>query len=513
MESTKYIFNVTLTVILLVVLTACDIGFEELNENPNEPTGVPARFVIPHVQEASLSFLSHGAPGRAYVHVQYHAPILYAGTGIYEYTPAAANGHWTTFYSSILEDLAQLKYNVQQADVPRPNEEAIIRVMMAWQYHLITDLWGDVPYTEANTGAHPDPNMRVSSPRYDTQQSIYLDLIDELDAATSMIDVNQSPFGSEDLFYGGDMSKWKKFANSLKLRIYMRMSEVAPTEASTGIQRVFNEGMIFESNEDNLYMLYSNFPNNHPTNNALRQRDDLKVTEPVVEMLKEFNDPRLRIYAAPNVNDSEYVGLPVGMEQGLFPNNSISPIGAFYLAPRSPGFVMTYSEVLFILAEAEARGWLNVPGESAQSLYENAIRSNMQLFSQNLLDSVLSGFEGTDTYNTTGLNANQFPSEITEAEINAYLNEPNVVWDQNNWRELIGTQKWLQLYRQGLQGWFEWRRLNYPNLQPGPAALLDEVPRRWVYPQDEQSLNNSNRSEAVERMGSDNLLSRMWIDQ
>lgn len=513
MKSIKYILITTLSTLLIVVLTACDSGFIEINENPNEPTEVPARYVLPHIQESSLSFLSHGAPGRAYVHVQYHAPILYAGSGIYEYTPANANGHWSTFYSGILEDLAQLKYNVQKADVPRPNEEAVIRIMMAWKYHLITDLWGDVPYSEANTGAHPDPEMRVSTPKYDTQQSIYTDLIDELDAATAMIDESQSPFGSEDLFYGGDMSKWKKFGNSLKLRIYMRMSEVAPNEASAGIQRVYNEGMIFESNEDNLYLQYSNFPNNHPTNNALRQRDDLKVTEPVVELLKDLNDPRLRIFAAPNVDDSEYVGLPVGMEQGLFSNSSISPIGAFYLAPRSLGFVMTYSEVLFILAEAEARDWLDVLGESAGSLYEEAIRSNMQIFSQDRLDSVLNGFEGDDTYNTTGLSADEFPTGITEAEIDDYLNEPNVAWDQNNWRELIGKQKWLQLYRQGIQGWFEWRRLNYPVLQTGPAALLDEVPRRWVYPLDEQSLNGENRSEAVERMGGDNLLIRMWVDQ
>lgn len=513
MKSTKFILIILLSILLIFVFAACDSGFEVVNENPNEPTDVPARFVIPHIQETSLSFLSHGAPGRAYVHVQYHAPILYADSGIYEYTPSNANGHWTTFYSGILEDLAQLKYKIQQSDVPRANEEAIIRIMMAWKYHLITDLWGDVPYSEANTGAHPDPEMRVSSPKYDTQQSIYFDLIDELDAATTLIDENQSPFGSEDLFYGGDMSKWKKFGNSLKLRIYMRMSEVAPGEASAGIQRVYNEGMIFEDNEDNLYMQYSDFPNNHPTNNALRQRDDLKVTEPIVELLKDLNDPRLRIYAAPNVDDSEYVGLPVGMEQGLFPNNSISPIGAFYLAPRSLGFVMTYSEVLFILSEAEARGWVDVSGESAMSLYEEAIRSNMEIFSQDRLDSVLSGLEGDDTYNTTGLNAEEFPTGITEAEIAAYLNEPNVAWDQSNWRELIGTQKWLQLYRQGLQGWFEWRRLDYPNLQPGPAALLDDLPRRWVYPLDEQSLNGSNRSEAVERMGGDNLLIRMWVDQ
>lgn len=512
MKSIKYILLATLSTMFILVLTACDSGFIEVNENPNEPTNVPARYVLPHVQESSLSFLSHGAPGRAYVHVQYHAPILYAGSGIYEYTPANANGHWSTFYS-ILEDLAQLKYNVQQADVPRPNEEAIIRIMMAWKYHLITDVWGDVPYSEANTGAHPNPEMRVTNPKYDTQQSIYIDLIDELDAATAMIDDSQSPFGSEDLFYGGNMSKWKKFGNSLKLRIYMRMSEAAPDEASAGIQRVYNEGMIFESNEDNLYLQYSNFPNNHPTNNALRQRDDLKVTEPVVELLKDLNDPRLRIYAAPNVDDSEYVGLPVGMEQGLFPNNSISPIGAFYLSPRSLGFVMTYSEILLILAEAEARGWLDVPGESAGSIYEDAIRSNMQLFSQDRLDSVLNGFEGDETYNTTGLNSDEFPTGITEAEIDDYLNEPNVVWDQNNWRELIGIQKWLQLYRQGIQGWFEWRRLDYPDLQPGPAALLDEVPRRWVYPLEEQSLNGSNRAEAVERLGGDNLLIRIWVDQ
>lgn len=510
MYSKKQLITFVLIVAGMVGVNGCDQGFQDVNKNPNANTTADAQYVLPYVEETSVN-LTYGGLDLGMLYVQYYSQLLYANAGLYIYDPASANGEWSTFYTDILENLNQIRLKAEEAQ--KPNQVAITKILMAWNVQIMTDLWGDIPYTEANLGNAP-LDEKVINPKYDEQEAIYTDLIASLDDAVAMIDVNSSPFGGEDLIYGGNMLKWKKFANSLKMRLYMRMSEVKPAVAASGIQEVYDSGIFISSNDDNAVKPYLPYPNNNPTNEQYRLREDDKVSAPVVDTLKALSDPRLRVYAAPNGENSEYVGLPVGLEQGAgYTNSGVSPIGAYYVAPTSPGVIMTYSEVLFILSEAEARGWMDVPGKTAGDLYNEAITANMHMFTQEKLDAVLSGFPGDDAYNTLGLKAEEFPSGITDQEINDYLQQPGVAWDANNWRELIGLQKWIKFYRQGIQGWYEWRRLDFPVLTPGRDATLDQVPVRWVYPLNEQSLNADNRAAAVDRMGGDDLLTPVWWDQ
>ena len=141
----------------------------------------------------------------------------------------------------------------------------------------------------------------------------------------------------------------------------------------------------------------------------------------------------------------------------------------------------------------------------------------MKLYTQERLDPVLSSFPGDVAFSHQGFTAEEFPTGITEQEISDYLAQSEVQWNTGEgWSEAnmqkLAVQKWLGLYSQGLETWYEWRRLGYPELEPGPEAILDEVPKRLSYPATEQSLNNSNRMEAVDRQGNDNFLTKVWWD-
>ena len=131
--------------------------------------------------------------------------LLYASTGQYIYNPESADGEWNTFYSTVLENLTQIEY--QAIANSKPNREAVALILKSWLFHIMTDLWGDIPYSEANMGNPPSGDKNVS-PKYDTQQSSYAGLISALDTAIGKIDVSGNPFGGADLIYGGDMSKW-----------------------------------------------------------------------------------------------------------------------------------------------------------------------------------------------------------------------------------------------------------------------------------------------------------------
>jgi len=498
-------------VLILVAIVGCDVGFNGINSNPNANTFAEAKYVLPYAQETAVN-LMQGGLDVSNLYMQYYSNLLYANAGIYEYNPASANGEWSTFYIDILENLNQIIITAKETN--QVNQEAIATIVSVWTVQNMTDLWGDIPYTEANLGNAPI-DQKVISPKYDTQESIYNNLIVKLNNTIDIIDESSSPFGSEDLIYNGDMAKWKKFAITLKLRIYMRLSEVNPGLAESGIQDVYDEGGYFTSNADNAFKAYSQFPNNHPDNEQYRLREDDKVSATIVDTLAALNDPRLRVYASPTFDSNSYIGLPAGLEQGAgFTNSSVSPFGAYFVAPTTPGIIMTYSEVLFIFSEASARGWLTIPGKTAGDLYEEAITANMEMYNQENLDAVLGSFPGDDTYNQLSLDETEFPTGITAQEISDYLQEPGVAWDPAKWRELIGLQKWVKFYFQGTQGWHEWKRLNYPVLVPGRDALLDQVPVRWIYPQNEQSFNNANLMEAVSRLdGADDLITPIWWDK
>ncbi len=515
-----------------VLFSSCDAGLDGLNDNPNAPTDVPVELILPQAIENSMNRMYSMSGVNGYIGAiwsQSFAKVQYTDEDRYDFSGRITliNNIWQSYYATTLKDLNIIRQKAISDN--NPNAQAIAEILMAWNYHQITDLWGDVPFSEALKGLEENPEDRITSPRYDTQEDIYNGLVDMLEAAANRIDHSAGSIGSADLIFGGDMAKWEKLANSLRLRIYIRMSHVDETTASTGIAGIINSGVpLIESHDDNAELEYLPYPSNNPVNNFSRTREDHKVSHTLLSRLNELDDPRMRIYAAPMRNqDAEptheiftasngfnYQGVVNGDEDNSVGLAASSTMGHYFLSPTSPGRIMTYNEVLFIRAEAAARGFT---GEDPEELYHNAIEASMTLYSQERIDPVLSSFPGDVAFNHQGFNAAQFPEGITQAEIDAYLAQTEVAWaagegwnDAN--RERLSLQKWLALYSQGLETWSEWRRLGYPVLTPGPVAVLPEVPRRIQYPTTEQSLNNPNRQAAVSRQGDDNYLTRIWWD-
>lgn len=544
MKFTKLFTATVLGLLLLVGLQSCDLT--EYNDNPNEPSEVPSSVLLPKAQQDAMDLLYEMDGLNGYIGnlwVQHYAKIQYTEEDRYDFSGriGLVESLWEDFYSGILADLNTIKLQAQNGEHAdndmNANQEAIANIMMAWNYQLITDVWGPIPFSEALSGSEG-----ISSPKYDSQEAVYDGIITLLDDAIGKIVPGKSPFGGQDLIYGGDMNQWLKLAHSLKLRVYIRQAEVAPQKAAAGIQGVISDDMYFKSNNDNAQLNYISYPDNNPINQFFGYedggREDHKVSKTLIDTLKGLNDPRLRVYAMPteadsvwNWSDSElqnypnhqwpdstYVGVINGSENNYIPLNEASNIGAYYLAPNSPGFIMSYAEVRFIIAEAQARGWLTATetGMTETQAYEAAVRASMDMYNSDRLNAVIGTFPGDPAYTNQNMRAVELPVGISEDEIDDYLSGEGaypITGTTNDKLDWIAFQKWTALFHQPLESWSEWRRSGQPMLEPGPLAVLNQVPVRVFYPPIEQSVNQSNYNAAVDMIGgNDNMTSPLWWD-
>jgi hypothetical protein len=477
---------------LALLAGACDSGLTGLNNNPNAPTKVGPQFLFPN---GVVNVVSRARGGNfdltlTSLWAQHIAMDRFTDEDRYSIRTDNINGHWDGFYSGGLEDFATILEQTDPSD--KPNLVAPTLVMKSWTYGIMTDIWGDIPYSEANKG------ISGFTPKYDRQQDIYNGILSDLKAANDMITAGGATYGTADVIYGGDMTKWKKFANSLRLRYALRMSKVDPATAQAQVAAALADG-VFTSNDDNALLRWpGDGTNNNPIYQNFVTRDDQHVSQTLVDTLKALYisisgsdttfDPRLAVYADPVIADTpsvHYRGAPNGLQDddaiaiGL---TNTSRVGIAYRSKTTPSILMTYAEVLFDEAEAAVRGW--EPGDPA-TLYADGIRASME-------------------YNG-----------IPDATITAYLASPRVAYDPATGLEQIALQRWIALYGEGTEAYSEYRRTGVPNLQPGPAAITNPhiVARRLTYPVSEQSLNNDNLQAAISAQGGANLTNRVWWDE
>ena len=478
--------------LLIVGLVGCTSDFQEINTNPNNPVEVPTSYLITQAERNLVEqVLGEGTTligtlGEHYI--QHLSQTQYTDVTRYDDIRTSFYG----FYSGGLEDLENvIQLNTQEesasrvaASGPNANQIALAMIMQSWTFLSMTDVWGDIPYSEALQG------LDNLNPRYDEQEMIYRGVVNELVSAGDMI-VDGSVDG--DIVYGGDTEQWRKFANSIILRAGIRVSDVAPELGREWVNLALGRGVL-ESNDDNAELVYiggGEFANNTFYTDALT-RTDYAVSEPLMNFLEARNDPRISVYAQPTrasvaADTALYVGMPYGIPEGdagKIPVADISFPGLAFVGINAPAIMLTYSEVLFNRAEAAARGWTE--GDAAE-LYNMAITANM---------------------NQNG---------ITDgAAIEAYLAQSNVAYNAANFEKSIGEQKWAALYFQGVEAWSEWRRLGYPELQPAPAAIvIKTIPTRRGYPDNEFSLNQVNYLDALQRQfgtDEDPLDGRVWWD-
>ena len=468
-----------LVAMFLLPLTSCD-DFDDLNVDPNNPVAVPASNLVTQAEFALNNLLwSRGYNAEwSMLMVQHWAQNEYTEEGRFDVDGNSFDGQWVTFYASVLQELKSAAdiINADEGLAPevQANQLAIITILEVHAFHNLIDAYGDAPYTQSlNSTEFP-------LPAYDTQESIYTDLVAKLRAANSSITAGAASFASGDIVYGGDMGAWKKMGNSLLMRIAMRMSNVNEAAAKDAITTIDAANLITDNADNAMFNFDANPDIANPlfVDAVINVRDDFSVTTTLVDICNDLGDPRLAAFAATN-SAGEYQGMPPGIDDNTaFNQNTLTsrPSEAVRSA-TAPAVIIDAAEVHFMLAEAYQRGMLT--GDAAAA-YAAGVTASM---------------------NYWGI--------TDQAAIDAYVAANP--YDAANYKECIGTQKWLAFYMNGPQAWAEWRRLGQPVLTTGPNTLLSEIPVRLPYPISEQTRNATELGK-VDGGDPNDISDRLWWD-
>jgi Starch-binding associating with outer membrane len=481
-------------ILLAIGLAACTGDFEEVNTNPNSPLTTTPNLLLTGLERDMINALTTESWEIGNIVVQHTAKNQFVNEDRYLW--GELNRIWTGVYDN-LRDVNNILIQAEQTN--QPNYRGVALILKSWMFSLATDCYGDVPYTEAMQGKEG-----VFFPVYDTQESIYAGILRDLEEANTLLAGATNVSG--DLIYGGDVSKWRKLANSLRLRYLMRISD--RKDVSAQMSAILNNSTanpIFTGNADHaVYTYQASAPNQFPLFvYRVGTFSEFRASKTMVDYLQSTTDLRLPIFfriteatetTAPT-GDDRFEGIPNGLDDvtaltyngGQQFQSRISPF--FYEQSNSEkgiqvakGVIMTYSELQFILAEARERSIITTG--TADAYYRNGISASFSFY---------------------GLTPD--PAYFAQARI-AYTGTT----DER--LEKIGTQKWVASYFQGLEAWFNWRRTGYPRLQPSVTNQNNnQIPVRFIYPRIEQSLNSKGRDAAIARQGADNINTKVWWDR
>ena len=475
-------------VLFALVLGSCEDELTSLNNNPKDPSNVPGETLFSNAQVSLGTYLNSPDINSNIFKLisQYWASTTYATESQYELTTRAIPSNlWEELYTDVLKDLDEAERLIQEnqfiEESVKQNQLATIEVLKVMTYYELMTIFGDIPYSEAL-----DPEN--TQPAYEDDQAVFQDLMSRLNTAIGNFNPAAESFGSSDVFYNGDVAQWVKFANSLKMRMGITIADVNPTAAQTAIEEASPNA--FDGNADNAIIPFQSAPpHTNPLWEALVQsgRNDYVPANTLVDTMNAMDDPRRPIHFTQI--EGEYVGGIYGTTNEY---EDFSHFGSVIKQPAFEGMILEYAEVEFIRAEANLRGWLTGTPAQAQIHYENAVRADMDYWgvSSSEADDYLAQVGGPAAFPITG---------TMEEQMNA-----------------VATQKWLGLYLQGLQGWTEWRRLDYPvlNVPPEPQGLTyQDIPSRFTYPVDEQNLNQSNYDAASQAIGGDLLTTQLFWDE
>lgn len=478
--------KIILTLIIIGVFSACDDRLEDLNRPTKAAVDVPAAPLFANgINE--LFYMMNNSNTNINVfrlYAQYWAQTTYPDESQYNMVGRRnPDNFWRGAYRDALKDLDEARKitidtweTLGLSEAERDNRVAIIDASKVYVYAALVDAFGAIPFSEAL-----DPE--ILQPSYESGSEVYNKIIVMLDDAIAMMDpAAESWPDTQDPVYGGDTEAWLKFANSLKLKLAITIADVDAGRAATMVSQAVAGG-VFEDNEDNASITYLDaFPNTHPIHEDLVQsgRADYVVANTLVDILNERSDPRLEVYAEP-LEDG------VTFEGGVYGSNNTyalkSHIGEVFHDPTLEGVILDYAEVEFLLAEAAARGF-TVPG-TAEEHYNAGIRASMEYWG------------------------------IPEDEIDAYLAQPEVDYSTaaGDWRQKIGIQHWIALYNRGFEGWTVWRRLDFTGFNVPPLLTYDDIPRRFIFPIEEATLNKTNLTEAIQMIGgSDDVQTKIFWD-
>lgn len=537
MKAIKTVVKAVLFLLVISMFSCKDLTDLNINHNGTAPETVNPSFLMTAVlTETAKSYLQIGYddpfPG---VMQMTQKDAWSSSNNDYDWSDQS----WSGYYGLLRNN--QKAYE-RATELNNTFIMGISLVMKSFLFGLITDLWGDAPYSKALKGDKGGVGDLL--PAYDPQKDIYMGIINDLKTASGLFAKGNTSITDEDVYYHGDASKWQKFANSLLLRYYMRISTKLPDVAKAGIAEVVSSGIYFKTSDDDATMDFlgtsdiNSWPDNlefDNTNGSNFRR--IKMCATFVNKLESFNDPRLGVWAAkvqipivisatksPNPDiiidgvryihpdaipagtqvdtDPNYVGIPpsIGSEPswynlnptpGQLSNNPhVSYLNDMYKSAAGPllkARLMSCAEVDFILAEAALKGWS--AGGDAKSFYEAGIKASM---------------------NTWGVSG----------DYSSYVGGAQVAYD-GTLKQII-TQKWIASWTNATEAWFDYRRTGYPELEAGPKAKRKKLPVRYIYSSEEANLNAANYENALKNLettnfsgpeGANSAWSKPWIIQ
>lgn len=485
--------KVIVTLLLSMLIVSCD-DFGSINQDPNTPSEAQTSLLLTGVERYIGNDGDVITDTEAALYAQYFSETQYTDASRYN----GINFNFDPFYYNPLQNLQRIKeLNRNQPDEvvtegSNANQIAVANILQVYFYHFMTDKWGMIPFEEALQGGDD------LTPAYSDQQTIYQGMLDTLATAADNIAPSEAAV-SGDIILDGDMGRWRQFANSLRLRIAMRIADVAPEIAQPAAEDAIADGLL---EADVMYPYQTNTNNDNPWYQRFQTRTDYAISEFMADEMKAIDDMRLTEYAlpAPDAENSEsgtqleeIIGMPYGIENaGSIDNSAISFPGAAIGAggpdvgiQDAPLPIITTAELNFLKAEVVARGW-NAGAGTAATFYEAGIEASWKQW----------GVYGDGS------------------DFTAYMAQPGVAFDPANWEQSIGYQKWIALFPLGYEAWSEWRKFDYPELTPAPASMNSsgEIPVRQGYPTSEPQLNEENYNEAVNAQGADGLDTKLWWD-
>lgn len=548
-------------IILLMVASALFFGacsdeyLENLNTDPSK-----AATIDPNAQLTTAQLQTYGDLGMVEIYRNYHYAFSQHLMGSWNTTNYGGRHTidnnemsriWTSFYPNAIKNLTDGMVRTSE-DPDKVNIHSALRIYRVYMMSLITDIYGDAPYSEAGMG-YLDSKF---NPRYDTQEEIYMDFFKELGEAVAAFDNSKDQI-TGDVIFDGNLGQWKKLANSLRLRFAMRISDVAPEKAREEFETALQaDGGIMETGADDALikylsiafsfgqeafadfrgnalsqLLFGNDPANNPSYlcatffNQMYENGDprtFRIARCYYDGLMSATSPTNRIDLTQEMLDKgipfearepgaySWEPWPPGYESDILKelaesNPSIDPFATRETEPKlannflrgdNPGVVMTSAEVKFLLAEAALKEW-TVGGSTAEELYAQGVRAAMDFL--------------TDNYGTEA---------VSEEEFDSYLAANGIGHTFEKKKEAINTQAWILHFTNPSEAWSNQRRSGYPRLKSpaeyGFEQFLtggSEIPVRLSYPVLESSYNKKSYEEALARMGGFNSWNTtLWWD-
>lgn len=504
-----------LVAICMIPMSGCNNeDLTDLNINPTAANQIDWKFMLTRglVQAAENRYIN----GRVHLNlasglIQHMATLQVGGErgsgDKYMRHLDSFNAYQDRVYEEALKTIAEIirQTGPEGTNPDWTNLHHVAQVLYILPMHIMTDLYGNVPYSEANRGVDG-----IFFPKYDSQQSIYMDMLDKLDKAAAAIGTGPDELGSADLMYEGDLTKWKKLANSLMLRLGMRISNVDPAAAETYVKKAISGG-VMESNLDMAWIQMASGPSQWFNQNGISRAmipDDWgannMMSKTLIDFLRDKGDPRLMIYTSgigfwegpfeddpalqkgmPNGYDSETIKEYEGTTDPVNRETTYSRLNPKLLDTEDPFIFMTYAEVEFLLAEATLKGWKTGGAATVAEHYEKGVRGAMKQWF--IFDETFVVNDGqVDTY----LAANPFDGTLN----------------------MVAEQHWAANFLQWYEAYSNWRRTGLPVLTPtnyNGNVSGGQIFRRIEYNTVELA-SNPNMSEGMTTP--DDVMTRIWWD-